>query len=110
MNPVQFSYEEINNRNELWIMCQKTHHSFHITNYKYMAKDVNQAKIDMWTKKLAQLEKELEDIYVKKGEAAREGDLSENAAYKMAMEDAETWRVRIDEVKKIIEKLEAGGI
>lgn len=88
MFPVQFKCEEI----------------------KIMAKDVNQAKIDMWTKKLSQLEKELEAIYVRKGEAAREGDLSENAAYKMAMEDAETWRVRIDEVKKIIEKLEAGGI
>ena len=44
----------------------------------------------------------------KKGAAAQEGDLSENAAYTMAIEDAETFRVQIGQVKKIIENLEAG--
>lgn len=47
-------------------------------------------------------------ILAKKGEAAQEGDLSENAAYTMAIEDADTTRVRIEEVKKIIRALEAG--
>lgn len=62
----------------------------------------------MWKDNLSQLEKELEAIYLKKGAAAQEGDLSENAAYTMAIEDAETTRVRIEEVKKIIKGLEAG--
>ena len=53
-----------------------------------------------------QLEKELEEIMAKKGEAAREGDLRENAAYQMASEDADTWRARIIDVEKILSDLE----
>ena len=63
-------------------------------------------KKEMWGKKLIQLEKELEQIMYKKGEAARDGDLSENAAYKQAIEDADTWRARIEDVKKILANLE----
>ncbi len=63
-------------------------------------------KLNYWKAKLEQLEKELEQIMIKKGEAAREGDLSENAAYKMAIEDAETWMARIKDVKKIISQVE----
>ena len=62
----------------------------------------------MWKGNLVQLEKELEVILLKKGAAAQEGDLSENAAYTMAIEDAVTTRVRIEEVKKIIRDLEKG--
>ncbi len=65
-------------------------------------------KLKMWKENLAQLEKQLEEISLKKGAAAQEGDLSENAAYTMAIEDAETTRVRINEVKKIIADLEKG--
>ena len=72
-----------------------------------MADSLKQQKIEMWSKKLEGLEKELEVIMVKKGEAAREGDLRENAAYQQAAEDADTWRVRIEEMKKIIADLEA---
>ncbi|OGE25348.1 hypothetical protein A3C26_00745 [Candidatus Daviesbacteria bacterium RIFCSPHIGHO2_02_FULL_39_12] len=63
-------------------------------------------KIEMWKDILKQLEAHLAIILIKKGEAAQEGDLSENAAYTMAIEDAETTRVRIGEVKKIIRELE----
>lgn len=63
-------------------------------------------KIQMWRDTLKQLEAHLADILVKKGQAAQEGDLSENAAYTLATEDAETTRVRIEEVKKIIAELE----
>jgi transcription elongation GreA/GreB family factor len=70
-----------------------------------MQDGLKQQKIDMWSKKLADLEKELEAILMRKGEAAAEGDLSENAAYKMAAEDADTYRARIAEVKKIISDL-----
>ena len=65
-------------------------------------------KLKMWKGNLVQLEKELEVILLKKGAAAEEGDLSENAAYTMAIEDAVTTRVRIEEVKKIIRDLEEG--
>ncbi len=70
-----------------------------------MQDGLKQEKLNMWNKKLADLEKELEEILMRKGEAAAEGDLSENAAYKMAAEDADTYRARIAEVKKIITDL-----
>ncbi len=73
-----------------------------------MDNKLRQEKLKMWKDNLTQLEKDLEAIYLKKGAAAQEGDLSENAAYTMAIEDAETTRVRIEEVKKIIKGLEAG--
>lgn len=71
--------------------------------------NIKQQKLEMWSKKLIDLEKELEAIMIRKGEAAAEGDLSENAAYKMAIEDADTYRARIAEVKKIISDLEGGS-
>lgn len=70
--------------------------------------DIKQQKLEMWSKKLVDLEKELDAIMIRKGEAAAEGDLSENAAYKMAIEDADTYRARISEVKNIISDLERG--
>jgi len=70
-----------------------------------MNKNVRQEKLKMWKDTLKQLEEELKVIMEKKGVAAQEGDLSENAAYTMATEDAETTRVRIEEIKKIIRDL-----
>lgn len=69
---------------------------------------LRQEKLKMWKDNLAQLEVDLKVIMEKKGAAAQEGDLSENAAYTMATEDAETTRVRIEEIKKIIRDLEKG--
>lgn len=60
----------------------------------------------MWREQLKTMEVDLQKILHRKGEAAQEGDLSENAAYTMAIEDADTCRVRIGEVKKIIRDLE----
>lgn len=73
-----------------------------------MDKKLRLEKIKMWRDTLKQLEDHLANILAKKGEAAQEGDLSENAAYTLATEDAETTRVRIEEVKRIIEDLEGG--
>lgn len=73
-----------------------------------MDKKLKQEKIKMWKDNLAQLEKDLAILAAKKGAAAQEGDLSENAAYSLAVEDAETTRVRIEEVKRIIRELEGG--
>ena len=72
-----------------------------------MDKNLKQEKIKMWKENLKKLEDQLVVVQHKKGAAAQEGDLSENAAYTMAIEDAETFRVQIGQVKKIIEDLEA---
>lgn len=74
-----------------------------------MDNKLRQQKIKMWKANLDQLEVDLKVIMEKKGAAAQEGDLSENAAYTMATEDAETTRVRIEEIKKIIRELEKGN-
>ncbi|MBI2085823.1 hypothetical protein HYT74_00620 [Candidatus Daviesbacteria bacterium] len=71
-----------------------------------MNNKLREEKLKMWKDNLAQLEEDLKIILAKKGAAAAEGDLSENAAYTMAIEDADTTRVRIEEVKKIIRDLE----
>ena len=71
-----------------------------------MDKNLKQETLKMWKENLAKLEAQLVDVQHKKGAAAQEGDLSENAAYTMAIEDAVTFRVQIEEVKKIIAELE----
>lgn len=76
---------------------------------EHMAQTDNIAKLKRWINQLQKLEKELEAIMQRRGEAAQMGDLSENAAFQMASEDADTYRVRIDEVKKIISNLEKGS-
>ena len=67
---------------------------------------LKQEKLKMWNENLKQLEDQLQIVLQKKGAAAQEGDLSENAAYTMAIEDSETIRVQINQVKKIIADLE----
>ena len=69
--------------------------------------DVKNQKIKMWQDKRAQLEEELKDAAQRKGEAARDGDLRENAAYKQAIEDMEMIRVRLTDVDKILADLGA---
>ncbi len=71
-------------------------------------KDLKAQKLKMWNDKLAQLEVRYEEIMVRRSEAMAMGDLRENAAFQMADEDASAMGVQIDEVKKIIGKLERG--
>ncbi len=71
-----------------------------------MDNKLRQEKLKMWKENLKKLEDQLVVVQHKKGAAAQEGDLSENAAYSMAIEDAVTFRVQIEEVKKIIKELE----
>lgn len=73
-----------------------------------MDKNLRAQKLKMWRENLKKLEDQLVAVQHKKGAAAQEGDLSENAAYTMAIEDAVTFRVQINEVKKIIADLEVG--
>lgn len=75
----------------------------------FMDDKLRKEKLKMWRDNLIKLEQDLAIILEKKGAAAQEGDLSENAAYTMAIEDAETARVRIEEIKKIIRDLEKGA-
>lgn len=70
-----------------------------------MDSKLKQEKLKMWNENLKKLEDQLVVVQHKKGAAAQEGDLSENAAYTMAIEDAETLRVQIEQVKKIIKDL-----
>jgi transcription elongation GreA/GreB family factor len=62
-------------------------------------------KLEMWSKKVPQLEKEYEETMVARGEAAREGDLRENAEYQMLTEKGEFISARIGETKKIIAEI-----
>ena len=74
-----------------------------------MDKNLREEKLKMWKENLKKLEDQLVEVQHKKGAAAQEGDLSENAAYTMAIEDAVTFRVQIEQVKKIIADLEKGA-
>lgn len=71
-----------------------------------MDKNLKQEKLKMWQENLKKLEEQLIVVQQKKGAAAQEGDLSEDAAYTLAIDDAETLRVQIEQVKKIIKELE----
>lgn len=71
-----------------------------------MNNDLQKAKLEMWTKKLAENEEKMHDAMKRKGEAAQMGDLSENAAYKMAIEEIEMAQAREREITNIIEKIQ----
>ncbi len=70
--------------------------------------DLQKQKLEMWTKKLAETQVALASAMKRKGEAAQMGDLSENAAYKMAIEDIEMGYARSNEIEKIIENIKKG--
>lgn len=67
--------------------------------------DLKKQKLEMWTKKKEETEKALADAMKRKGEAAAMGDLSENSAYKMAIEDIEMGYARMNEIDRILENL-----
>jgi transcription elongation GreA/GreB family factor len=70
-----------------------------------MDKKLQQAKLELWTKKLAENLQAMQNAMQKKGEAAQMGDLSENAAYKMAIEEIEMAQARDREITKILENI-----
>ena len=63
-------------------------------------------KLKLWQDKLVKLEADFKSTMIRRGEAIAMGDLRENAAFQMLDEDKDTIRVRIDEIKKIIAKIE----
>ena len=70
---------------------------------------LKQEKLKLWKGKLTKLQTEYEDIMQKRGEAMAMGDLRENGAFQMLDEDSATWRIRIEEIKKIISTIEKEG-
>lgn len=66
---------------------------------------LKQEKLKMWKKQHEELEKSLAAAMIKKGVAAQEGDLSENAAFKDAVEESEMLSARLANVQKIIKEL-----
>lgn len=69
--------------------------------------ELRKAKIQMWADKLKQLQAQFDDVRIRRGEAAREGDLRENAAYIDLTEQAEVLSARINDIQKMIAQLEA---
>ena len=67
--------------------------------------DLNKQKLVKWTKKLEEAEQARKDAFIRKGEAASMGDLSENSAYKMAIEEIEMGNAIIGEINKILDNL-----
>lgn len=63
-------------------------------------------KLKMWKKQQVELEKQLSEAMVKKGEAAQLGDLSENAQFKDAVEQTEMLSARLAGVQRMIKELE----
>jgi transcription elongation GreA/GreB family factor len=77
------------------------------TNAKPMSpKELQKAKIEMWADKLKKLQAQFDDVRIRRGEAAREGDLRENAAYIDLTEQAEVLSARINDIQKMIVQLE----
>ncbi len=71
--------------------------------------ELRTAKIAMWSEKLTKLQAQFDDVRIRRGEAAREGDLRENAAYIDLTEQAEVLSARINDIQKMIEQLNQEG-
>lgn len=63
-------------------------------------------KIEMWSNKLTGLRLEYDETRIKRGEAAKEGDLRENAAYAQLTEEAEVLSARMNDIQKMVDQLE----
>ena len=74
-----------------------------------MDKQIKEQKIKLWKKQEEELKQQLAETFKRKGAAAQEGDLSENAAYTGAIEESEVITVRLNTIQKMIQDLEKGG-
>jgi len=74
-----------------------------------MDNNLNKQKLALWKKQQEDLQKELIEAMHKRGAAAQEGDLSENADYKMYSEKAEMISARIGMIQKMIKELGKEG-
>lgn len=63
-------------------------------------------KLQFWRDREKLLEEKFKKKMKQRGEAAQEGDLSENASYEMATQDAQLASAQLAQVKKAIKGLE----
>jgi transcription elongation GreA/GreB family factor len=73
-----------------------------------MDKQMREEKLKLWKKQQQDLEKQLDEAMHRKGAAAQEGDLSENAAYHAAIEEIDVVNARLASIKQMIAELEKG--
>ncbi len=76
------------------------------TTVQLSPEELRRQKIQMWADKLKSLQDQFDDVRIRRGEAAREGDLRENAAYIDLTEQAEVLSARINDIQKMIAQLE----
>ena len=63
-------------------------------------------KLIFWKKQEKELEERFNNLMLLRGEAAREGDLSENAGFELRTEEAQVASVQLGQARKTIKKLE----
>lgn len=63
-------------------------------------------KLSFWRDREKQLEERFKKFMKLRGEAAAEGDLSENASYELRTESAQVTSAQLGQVKKTIKQLE----
>lgn len=71
-----------------------------------MDKRLLKEKLNFWKKQEIQLEKRFNELMLLRGEAAREGDLKENAGYELRTEEAQVASAQLGNARKTIKKLE----
>lgn len=71
-----------------------------------MNKKLRQQKLKFWKDQERKLQERFETLMKLRGEAAREGDLSENASYSLRTEDAQVASAQLASIQKTIKELE----
>lgn len=74
-----------------------------------MDKKLKEEKLNVWKIKEQELRKQLAAVMSKRGQAAQEGDLSENAAFLSFTDEAEMISAQLKGVQKMIQTLEEVG-
>ncbi len=63
-------------------------------------------KLAFWKKQEIELEERFNKLMLLRGEAAREGDLKENAGYELRTEEAQVASAQLGQARKSIKKIE----
>lgn len=71
-----------------------------------MNKKQLQEKLKFWRKQEKELEERFNKLMQLRGEAAREGDLSENAGFELRTEEAQVASAQLGQARKSIKKIE----
>lgn len=71
-----------------------------------MDNNIKEEKKKMWEENLEQLKKDYDETMRKRGLAAQEGDLKENAAYELLTEHAQVLSAQMNNVQKILANLD----